>query len=287
MRKWHGGFALAALLALAGAVEAQTVAYWRFEERPAGQEFPAPTTNGGPDSGLATDSSGNGNTLRTFSGGTNPVYSASVAGPVVNGAANNSSLDFSPNEDLYTTTPNTLNAKLFNQFTLEASFNVNNVTRFHGLVGKDSKPLATSPLAPLQLKVRDDSDKLQIEILDAAGNAAQVQSINPITPGQWYQAAAVNDGTNLSLYLNSGDGAGYVLQGSVPVTGGLYSNDATWTVGRGFFNNAITDWTDGLIDEVRISDVALSPSQFLVAVPEPGALGLLGAAGLLALRRRR
>jgi hypothetical protein len=287
MRKWHGALALAALLGLAGAVEAQTVAYWRFEELPAGQEFPAPTTNGGPDSGLAADSSGNGNTLRTFAGFSNPVYSGSVAGPVVNGAANNTSLDFSPNEDLYTTTPNTLNAKVLNQFTLEASFNVNNVTRYHALVGKDSKPLATSPLAPLQLKVRDDSDKLQIEILDAAGNAAQVQSINPITPGQWYQAAAVNDGMNLSLYLNSGDGAGYVLQGSVPVTGGLYNNDATWTVGRGFFNNNITDWTDGLIDEVRISDVALSPSQFLVAVPEPGALGLLGLGGLLALRRRR
>lgn len=287
MRTVHVALALAALLGVAGAVEAQTVAYWRFEERPAGQEFPAPSTDGGPDSGLALDSSGNGNTLRTFAGFTNPVYSGSVAGPIVNGQPNNTSLDFSPNEDLYTTTPNTLNAQVFDQFTLEASFNVNNVTRYHGLVGKDSSPVPGNPLAPIQLKVRDDTDRLQIEILDRAGNAAQVQSIDAIVPGRWYQAAAVNDGSNLSLYLNSGDGAGYVLQGSVPVSGGLFTNDATWTVGRGFFNNGIADWTDGMIDEVRISSTALSPSQFLVAVPEPGALGLLGVAGLLGLRRRR
>src|SRR5581483_523922 len=49
------------------------------------------------------------------------------------------------------------------------------------------------------------------------------------------------------------------------VSGGLYNSNGTWTVGRGFFNNNITDWFDGRIDEVRISDVALDPSQFLFA----------------------
>ena len=47
------------------------------------------------------------------------------------------------------------------------------------------------------------------------------------------------------------------------------------------WDGGIADWADGAIDEVRISDVALSPSQFLW-VPEPATLALAGI-GLLAL----
>jgi hypothetical protein len=43
-----------------------------------------------------------------------------------------------------------------------------------------------------------------------------------------------------------------------------------WTVGRGMFNNNVTDWSDAFIDEVRISDVALTPNQFLFGEPAVG-----------------
>jgi len=43
--------------------------------------------------------------------------------------------------------------------------------------------------------------------------------------------------------------------------------------------------TKGLIDEVRISDIARTPDQFVFAIPEPGCLSLVALAGL-ALRRR-
>ncbi|MCA9261912.1 MAG: hypothetical protein KDA61_21995, partial [Planctomycetales bacterium] len=36
-----------------------------------------------------------------------------------------------------------------------------------------------------------------------------------------------------------------------------------FTIGRGMFNNGVTDWSDAIIDEVRISDAALSPAEFL------------------------
>ena len=42
-------------------------------------------------------------------------------------------------------------------------------------------------------------------------------------------------------------------------------------------------WT-GWIDQVRITDEALEPAQF---IPEPGTLSLLGLAGLTLLARRR
>jgi hypothetical protein len=43
---------------------------------------------------------------------------------------------------------------------------------------------------------------------------------------------------------------------------------------------------NGTFDELRLSDVALTPSQFLGAVPEPGA-ALLGLLGALAYARGR
>lgn len=72
------------------------------------------------------------------------------------------------------------------------------------------------------------------------------------TPGQ-----PMKWGTNLSLFVGGGmDG------------GGLSSSAAV-----------------GLIDEIRISDVALAPSQFLNAVPEPGTVAAAGI-GMLELLRR-
>jgi hypothetical protein len=38
--------------------------------------------------------------------------------------------------------------------------------------------------------------------------------------------------------------------------------------------------TDAIMDEVRLSDVALSPTQFLSNVPEPGSIALLAFAGI-------
>jgi len=54
--------------------------------------------------------------------------------------------------------------------------------------------------------------------------------------------------------------------------------------GTGFSNNSL-----GFFDELRISDVALEPSQFLIApgIPEPGTLSLLALGALGLLRRRR
>ena len=248
-------------------VPGPTVAYWRFEERAAGEEFQPPLEEGGPDSGVAIDEAGDDDRLRTFSDQSNPVYSDSVPAAVVaaTGAANLRSLDFTPNEDLYTAEAGDLNPHLFEQFTVEASFNVDGLDRYQVIVGKDGKP-TDMPLAPLQLKVRDDNDLLQIEIIDDGGVARQVSSLAPIVAGRWYNAAAVSDGTTMSLYLDdTTDPAGYVLQGTVAVDGGVIPIDSTWSVGRGMYDGGVTDWTDGKIDEVRISDVALTPDQFLFA----------------------
>ena len=84
----------------------------------------------------------------------------------------------------------------------------------------------------------------------------------PIQPGQWYSTAAVADGQSLSLYLQTTPGGAYNLEKSVPFNGAVGAQNSNWIVGRGFYGGNPTDRFSGLVDEIRISDNALDPSQF-------------------------
>ncbi len=277
-------------------------AYWRFEEG----------TNGSAvNSGVADPihDSINQNHLDAFAATTAPVYTSSVPPkPLKSGLPNTLALDFAPGasggEDLYTQFNDGDGgkglAKHINDgiiapgggFTIEAAFNTNNPARYAAIIGKEGQPGGSRPVETLEVKTRADNSKLQIEIWDGNGVDTQVSSLAPINAAQWYYAAVVDTGSTLSLYLDSG--SGYQLQGSIAVTGALFQGvpsnplwDASWTVGRGQYGGGATDWFDGKIDEVRITNSALTPSQFefapagggaSAAVPEPGAAALIALA---------
>jgi len=272
-------------------------AYWRFEEG----------TNGADVNSAVADpvhDSISQNHLDAFATGTSPNYTSSVPPkPLKSGLANTLALDFTPHagggDDLFTQyndgDAGKGLAKHINDgivapgggFTVEAAFNTNNPARFAAIVGKEGQPAGSRPVQTFVLKTRDDNSALQVELYDGNGVERQVSTnptTNPLHAGQWYYAAVVDDGSLLSLYLDSG--SGYQLQGSTAVTGALFQGvpsnplwDASWTVGRGQFGGNPTDWFDGMIDEVRITNSVLTPSQFEFApagggasafVPEPG-----------------
>jgi hypothetical protein len=256
-------------------------AYWRFEEGTAGNPVPL-----GNDTVL---DSINANHMQTANAGTAPLYTSAVSTGIVpqTGAANTLALQFSGAQDIFTRGGEggqAINHPITTAFTLEAAFMPTALDRFQAIVGKDGKP-TDSPLQTLVLKMRGDTNELQIEMYDAGGTIRGIRSQAALMADQWYYAAVVNDGSSMSLYLDSNDGSGYVLQGTELVNGALFQNETSWSIGRGMFNNNPADWFIGLIDEVRLSNTALSPDQFLF-VPEPASLMLLGIGGLWVLRRR-
>ena len=284
MRSLHTLAAAAALAVLPAAAQAETLAYLNFEDGVAGQpvfENPGNQT---------VDVTGNGNDFRAFNLADSADFSANVPYAVTPGTGAANTLSVAHPADLYDPDGPLRSYNFSNGFTLEAAVLTNNLDQFGGVFGKDGKP-TDSALAPLQLKLRNDTDRYQIEVVSTAGTGYEVQTNFVPTVGEWYSLAATYDGTTMSLWAKpSSDAGDYELQGSVEVPDIASDFTSTLTIGRGFYNGNIGDFFNGNIDDVRVSDVALAPSQFLgsaAAIPEPSSLALLGIGGLGLLARRR
>ena len=281
---------LVAILAPAN-LWAATAAYWRHEDGPSGQIVP---------DGLDTvlDSSGNGNHMRTFSSAAAP-FTAATYSPNVSplalrsGLSNNLSLDFGPNpagvedgggvnDDNYTE-GKAIQTQLFTAMTVEMGFNMNTIGSFQALVGKDGKPLGDdpnepdSPVPPLKIMVRGDNfpnavdNQLFVEWIDGDGDIHFLASGETVAAGEWNHMAFTLTDTAAELWV-AGETGDYVLKNAISgedFGGPLGPGEVTifeplgFTVGRGMFNNGVTDWSDALIDEIRVSDTALLPTEFL------------------------
>jgi hypothetical protein len=87
--------------------------------------------------------------------------------------------------------------------------------------------------------------------------------------------AYVKQDNNYSIYINSSaTGNLTTLASQVTDSGPHLPNTVGWNInGRGVINGTPAQEHGGLIDELRLSDTALGPSQLLVALPFPGVPG--------------
>ena len=292
------------LIGATGWAADSTVVYWRFEAGPAGSAVPHPVGDGVFYAGVS-DSSGNGNHLSVWTADAWAGYAyrsdVAVAAVPKTKAVNAFSVKNSGAfPGLFTSSADSVPAGkdietlAFAQFTIEAFFKVEGGGH-RTLVGRDARDVvANGALAALYFQLIP-GDALAIKFADVSGYwheavsaAGAVQGFTydgdpEGTLGKWYYAAALSDGATLSLYLaNMTDGGGLQLvartdisTSSSPnttlakgVTSGANWHAGGWSVGRGLYNGSHTDRAWGFIDEVRISDAALTPEELLFASTE-------------------
>jgi hypothetical protein len=267
------------------------------------------------------DSSGNGNALSVWTGDgwAGYAYKADVPYPTVPQTGEPNHYSVKNTGGLPGMWNNTLEGWAPSAFTVEASFKPE-WGGWRTIVGRDSRGAGTQGGADpnasaLYFQIQPDN-RVAITYTDVSGfshtaiSAANlIQGFDyPSDPngltGKWYSMAGESDGSTLSLYLNDiASGLGYQLVAQTDLTLSGSANTAftpgvgsgsDWTagnfsVGRGMYNGGHSDRAYGFIDEVRLSDTALAPGQFLgTAVPEPSSCALAVMGGLtLFLRRRR
>lgn len=245
--------------------KADTLSYLRFEEGSGYGAYDETGLMNGEVLGFTSVDPGGGDTGGT--GWSTSVPSASVP---QTGEANTGSLHFGPGMvDL--SNANVLSLGL--EFTIE-------------LFMKPDMPITSSPI--LYLSPFSSMGFALTESLGALYFNSGFQGYNPspvsaddVQIGTWQHLALVKEPGQYSIYLDGN----LLATDSLPAyTDGPYWFSGDPTTG----NRTLGDGFRGWIDEFRISDEALLPSQFLNAsIPEPGTLGLLGLGGLAVWLRRR
>lgn len=256
------------------------VAYWNFEEGAANTYVPyGPTAAGGYD-GSIRDVTGNGNNLSAWD--KNWAWYRAAAPAITTpatGAANTRSLQNANNFTALSAIGTNLTNWTPTRWTIEAAIRPDGVSGFQTIVGRDSLgAYAGNPAAAaLYFSVRPGG-VLAISFTDVAGNYWDLNSAaNAISAQKWQAVAASSDGKMLRLYRrNLSDGEQtYTLLVSLDISASANpalhpgtGDGVTWdrgviTVGRGLYNGNHTDRFLGYIDDVRLSEAALIPSEFL------------------------
>jgi hypothetical protein len=248
---------------LASQVMADVINYWRFEE--------GSGTSTADETGLAPG------TLMENPPGMSllPVWSSSVPSSTVpqTGQANNSSLQFfsggnvgfSPTGDM----------------DYGTDFTVEMYVRF------DDLPTVDEPYSFFRFTDSSTGSDLWFLLGNQGGgdqfriSASDANFLTPtlsLSTDQWYHFATVRSNDEYNVYL---DGASIATSPSGS-PGEFFSFTAagTYTVGSNL------EPFSGYLDEIRISNVALSPDQFLNGVPEPTTF-LLTLLGLFVFSLRR
>ena len=243
--------------------EAATVGYWRFEEgvagtNPAGtaDEIIDSSTYGNHGMALPHAQSEPGNMV-------DMVYSSDVSGSAIltpSQLDNDLSMSFDDWgwKGRAVRVEDDASLDLTTAITLEAIINWTGETQ-----EAPGNSIVSKWNAGGSYAMRIDYGKLRMYLQDSSGATTWVQSSVSVVPDEWTHVACTwsTSDYEMRLFINGVEDAN-----AHHFDGPIMQSSAYIEIGRMAESNPFT----GLIDEVRISNTALSPSEFLTATGVPG-----------------
>lgn len=220
-------------------VAQNVVAHYRFEEGRLGRWATG-----------AVDSSGNGHHLGEVIGA--PGYSQSVPASALHQSAENNarSLDVAGGGNaIQGRDGHSLSQVEWEDFTIEAWVRVAVADG-----GQESGGFAGDSFFGLE---KTAANRFRVVAFDRTGDLFIIDTSHTFVAGEWTHLAVIGDieASLLTAYVNGHPVGSAANFRGLPVP----QPNTTWTIGRG----RPMGWASGQIDEVRFSDAALSPVEFL------------------------
>ncbi|MCE5187552.1 MAG: hypothetical protein LLF76_15630, partial [Planctomycetaceae bacterium] len=268
MKTLNAAILITLMLAMSLGASAATMLWYDFE-----QGTPETVMNPGTEAAVgATDISGNGYDMWGWASATqnnSPSFSALGDTPVGYGL---SARFPSSGKDGYTNNATDLNAWSPLAWTIEVSAKLDSLTQSNGwqtIIGRSGSSLSNQE-ADFYLQKNGGTDQWRLNFRTTANENIIIDSNSVVVEaGQWYHIALTSDGTTVTMYVDDFDGNGYEVEGTATFaapgsnTNALAQGGFLWTFGRGWFNGSNSDFIIGNIDDVRFTDVTLTPDQFL------------------------
>lgn len=259
------GCILAIFLSASSAMAQTTLAHWNFDAGAADTPFAARPVD---------DISGNGYLLHGYDPAVGPSYGTET--PSRSGL----SCHLNGQQDAYTVDP-ALNEWAPSQWTIEISVRLDQIEGWNTIIGRDGSKSPGGAKSDFYFQNNGTNDHFRLDFATMDGSRYEIETPYVATAGIWYHFALVSDGSAVSMYVDRGNGEGYELASSTPLTGAnnaLATSGANWTFGRGWYSGKHVDHIKGDLDDIRFTQGALPPTSFLHARPSALAMSRLEAA---------
>lgn len=236
------------------AVDPAVAAYWNFEDGAAGAALSSLAGGGSVDVV-------NGIVMRGYNATYGPSFATQTLTGVGLGAYCNGG------QDGYTTDAE-LNGWSPQQWTIEVSVRLDDVSGWETVIGRDGSTSGTAE-ADFYLQRNGADGAFRLNYYSVGGARHVLDGDFAVEAGRWCRLAVTSDGATITMYCDRLDGSGFEVAGTLDVSAYSAAQNApaaggfNWTFGRGWFDGDFTDHITGAFDDVRFTSRALSPEELL------------------------
>ena len=235
-----------------------TIAYWNFEDGVIDLPFSDMLSGGSVD--LA-----NGYVMRGYEATYGPSFSDDTSTGIGLSAFCNGGQDGYISDSA-------LNSWSPQEWTIEFSVKLNSLSGWNTIIGRDNA-IEGEAQADFYFQNNGVDDRFRINYKSVGGERWILDSEFVPDANQWYNLVLTSDGYTLTMYCDKLDSNGYQVVGMLdissqtPAENALAETNSSWTFGRGWYNGNLVDQIQGFLDNVRFSDQALDPTEYLFYNP--------------------